>query len=632
MKEESKTTPVADAESVVSNNEQPAPNNGEIQSPRNRYEERNIDWGANERYLPSEDQKILPKILINGTTVFALSASVGKDHYIEYYHFGSWHFTISKIVKKTELIGELVNDIKGKNTQKPFWELTESAKLKVLKCFKDINLCDKKEALKLVEPIFTALTEDEIFQLETDFNDLNKNEKKKSVYEWAEHVASELHIVVDDNGESYVYKDGVYVIDKKAVQISNFYRDTTTIAYRRSVKNDIIDQLTFMKQTDYHLFNPDRNIANLKNGLLNLKTGELKPHTPTYISTIQIPHNYIPNGKSEKIDLIISGILKPDDIKALKEFIGYCMTLKINFKIAVMLKGDRHSGKTTIQKIIMKIISELNISLETLQGLSGKFNMYNLKNKTLNMADELPSKTIYDNAPFKTITGGVEFVRGEEKGIQAGYFRQTGKLLFSANKVPESFDKEDIAYLVRWKLISCENHFDPNDDNTNKNILDDVTEEDYAKFASECIELFMEVMKRGNFSGDKSEDEKIKEYLMASNHVAEFAKILEEDDDDYKKSFMYNDVYVPWCEYHGIKPKANNKFFEDFKKEGYSIGRPTVQGKKLPALIYGVKVKDEWDELLGVSKSLIMPELELQVKLSEIGGKNEQSEQVEQAD
>ena len=119
---------------------------------------------------------------------------------------------------------------------------------------------------------------------------------------------------------------------------------------------------------------------------------------------------------------------------------------------------------------------------------------------------------------------------------------------------------------------------------------------------------------------------------MASNHVAEFAKILEEDDENIKKSFMFNDIYVPWCEYHGIKSKANNKFFEEFKKLGYSIGRPTVQGKKLPALIYGVKVKDEWDELLGVSKSLIMPELEIKVNLSEIGRKNEQSKQVEQAD
>jgi len=548
-----------------------------------------------------------------------------------YFKDNRWRFAV--VDENDKKISEI------REGARPFWDGHKQRDKDVKKDLVEYGFCAENEAENVLSQIKEKAKENQTlfvdmknFLKAMESSKEDNDEEKRSLYEWAEYVAGELHIIVDDNGEFYVYKNGVYTIDKKAVQISNFYRDTATTGYSPSIKNGIIDQLGFMNRIDYRLFNPDRNIANLKNGLVNLETRKLSPHTPNYISTIQIPHNYIPNGRSEKIDIIISGILKPDDIKALKEFIGYCMTLKINFKIAVMLKGDRHSGKSTVQKIIMKIISELNISLETLQGLSGKFNMFSLKNKTLNMADELPSKTIYDNAPFKTITGGTEFVRGEEKKIQSGIFRQTAKLLFSANKVPESFDKDDIAYLVRWKLISCDNYFDPNDEKTNKNILDDVTEEDYAQFASECLEMFMDVMKTGKFSGDKSEDEKIREYLMASNHVAEFAKILEEDDENIKKSFMFNDIYVPWCEYHGIKPKANNKFFEDFKKEGYSIGRPTVQGKKLPALIYGVKVKDEWDELLGVSKSLIMPELEIKVNLSEIGGKNEQSKQVEQAD
>lgn len=573
----------------------------------------------NTRLLPLEGLKVLPNILENGTTVMALFTPVGKGHYIEYYFFGSWHFKIMKIKKEAEAEGKILNERIGNNTKKPFWELTESAKLKVLKCFDDIGFCKKKEALEIVDPIFAGLGDNDISFLQGDF-DQKEAEKasKMTPYEWAEFVEKELKIIVDDNGEFCVYEHGVFSVDKKAAIIQNFYRDTAINGYRRSVKNDIIDQLSYMKQTDFHLFNPNRNITNFKNGLLVLETGEVMPHTPTYISTIQIPHNYIPNSRSEKIDIIISGILKPEDIKALKEFIGYCMTLKINFKIAVMLIGDMHSGKSTIEKIITKLINEINISMETLQGLSGKFNMFSLKNKTLNMADELPSKTIYDNAPFKTITGGTEYVRGEEKGIQSGIFKQTAKLLFSANKVPESFDKEDEAYLVRWKLISCDNYFDPNDEKTDKNILDNLTEEDYAQFGSECIELFMEVMKRGKFSGEKSDDEKMKEYRMASNHVAEFAKILEPDDEGIKKSFMYNDIYVPWCDYHNLKPKANNKFFEAFNKEGYSEGRGKINQISQPAEVHDVKVSKEWDIILKISKKTTTQNGEVTINSSKI--------------
>lgn len=453
-------------------------------------------------------------------------------------------------------------------------------------------------------------------------------EDKMSRHAWADFVEKELSIIVDENKQFYVYDHGVYSIDNKNKKISNFYRDTHGDGFNDAILVSVLNQLSFMRDVDHFKFNPDRNITNFKNGLLNLKTGKMSDHTPQYITTIQIPHDYIPNSRSEAIDVIILDILKPEDIKALKEFIGYCMTLKINFKTAIMLIGDRHSGKSTLEKIIHAVIGRFNISKETLQSLSGKFNMFSLKNKLLNMADELPSKTIYDNAPFKTITGGTEFVRGEEKKIQSGIFRQTSKLLFSANKVPESFDKEDEAYLVRWNLISCDNYFDPNDTKkTNKNILDHLTEEDYAQFGSECIELFMDVIKKDKFTGDKSEDEKIRDYLIASNHVSEFANILEMSDENIVKTDFYEKVYLPWCKFHDIKPKPNNKFFEAFKKLGYyKDGRPKIDNVSQPAVIYDVKVADGWDILLEVSKSLNTKDNEVEIKMNMKLRKSEEAE------
>lgn len=579
------------------------------------------------QYLPPGGKQVFPNLLPNGTTVMALFSPVGKDHYFEYYFFGTWRFHIMEIKKIDESIGEIVKEVWGKNTKKIFMDSAESTQLQVVKCFDEIGLCKKKDALKFVKPIFDGLNDDEKSQLVSEFeNQRNENAGKMSRYEWAEYMSKEFNLIVDENNEFYVYQKGVYSIDKKGNKISKLYRNLSKNGFNDAILLSILKQLSFMKNTDHYLFNPDRNIANFKNGLLNLKCGILSTHTPAYISTIQIPHDYIAKSRSEAIDNIITGILKPEDIKGFKEFVGYCMTLKINFKIAVMLIGERHSGKSTLEKIITKLIDKNNISAETLQGLSGKFNMFSLKNKVLNMTDELPSKTIYDNAPFKTITGGTEFVRGEEKRIQSGMFRQTSKLLFSANTVPESFDKEDEAYLVRWKLISCDNYFDPNDDKTDKNILDHLTEEDYAQFGSECIELFMEVMKMGKFSGDKSEDEKIRDYLIASNPIGEFAKILEASDENIKKNFLYEGVYLPWCAYHGIKTKPNNKFFEAFNKLGYKEGRPKINQVSQPAVIYDVEIAKEWDILLEISKSLNTQTVEVQINLFKNVGKNEKIE------
>ena len=562
---------------------------------------------------------VMPKILPNGTTVMALIAPVGENHYIEYFFSGSWHCGIMEVKNLGENKGEILNRITCKNTQKPFFELGESTQLKVMKGFDIIGLCTKQEALKIMEPIFDGLTDDENNQLVSEC-EIQKSEKadKMSRYEWMDYVINTLNIIIDDNKQFCLYEKGVYVVDKEAAKISRFYRKASSNGYTDAMLASIKNQLSFEKVIDPHLFNPDRNITNFENGLLNLKDGKLSPHTPTYISTIQIPHDYIANSKSDAIDIIINGILKPEDIKIFKEFIGFCMTLKINFKTAVMLIGDTHSGKSTLEKIIHKLIGEINISAETLQSLSGKFNMFSLKNKILNMTDELPSKTIYDNAPFKTITGGTEFVRGEEKQIQSGMFRQTSKILFSANTVPASFDKGDEAYLVRWKLISCDNYFDPDNAKTDKNILDHLTEEDYSQFGSECIELFMEVMKRGKFTGEKSEDEKIRDYLMRSDPVGEFAKIIELSDFDIKKTDMYEKLYEPWCKFNNIKTKPYNKFFEDFNKLGYKEIRHNEKGKKLPAVISSVKVSEKWELILKYSNPSEIKNQETNIETKDI--------------
>ena len=56
-------------------------------------------------------------------------------------------------------------------------------------------------------------------------------------------------------------------------------------------------------------------------------------------------------------------------------------------------------------------------------------------------------------APSNPITGGTEHLRGEEKGIQSGIFRQTPKLIFSANKMPESICEEQPYTFFDWIAI-----------------------------------------------------------------------------------------------------------------------------------------------------------------------------------
>lgn len=419
---------------------------------------------------------------------------------------------------------------------------------------------------------------------------------KKSLYHMAELVNKKLHIISDQENNLYSYGGGRYRIDRNCDDIHNLYIDTALENYTHGAFSGIVAQIKTIQRTNDEEFNPDRNIVNFPNGLLNLKTGLLSAHTTSLFSTIQLPYPYIPGGRSEKIDAILTDILQPGDILKLKEYCGYSMTLKVNFKRAMILVGPQNSGKNTVQDIINECVGNDNIESFKLQDLSNRFNLYSLKNKLLNSADELPTKKLTDNSTFKNLTGGSGWFEPEGKNKQAARFRYFIKLLFSANQVPESAVDDDSAYYIRWSIINFLRHFDTNDKNTRTDILDSLTDDDYANFGSECIELFMEVLEKDKFTGDVEEDQKILEYRLKSNHIKEFLKIFEPDEGRYiTKTEMYNDVYVPWCEHVGIHNAAlpHDEFWKQFKKYSeWTEGRKSFSGKQV-RIIKEIKVRED---------------------------------------
>jgi putative DNA primase/helicase len=59
---------------------------------------------------------------------------------------------------------------------------------------------------------------------------------------------------------------------------------------------------------------------------------------------------------------------------------------------------------------------------------------------------------------FKKFTSGIDSIDGENKYPDSFVFKNTAKLIFSANTLPEA--KRDQAYYSRWQLITFPNNFE----------------------------------------------------------------------------------------------------------------------------------------------------------------------------
>jgi putative DNA primase/helicase len=115
-------------------------------------------------------------------------------------------------------------------------------------------------------------------------------------------------------------------------------------------------------------------------------------------------------------------------------------------------------GKGVFIKIIEALVGLENTSHVPLQDLSDKFGAADLHGKLVNTFADLNSLPLTSTSMFKTLTSG-DSIRAQKKYGQPFNFRNRAKLIFSANKVPETSDKS-FAFYRRLVILSFDKVFE----------------------------------------------------------------------------------------------------------------------------------------------------------------------------
>jgi len=91
------------------------------------------------------------------------------------------------------------------------------------------------------------------------------------------------------------------------------------------VINEIIGHVQRSTYTPRTLLNQAPRVINLKNGLLDVRTRELKTHAPEFLSTIRIPVAYDPNADCPRIKQFFAEVLEPQDVPVIHKLAGYAL-------------------------------------------------------------------------------------------------------------------------------------------------------------------------------------------------------------------------------------------------------------------------------------------------------------------
>lgn len=292
---------------------------------------------------------------------------------------------------------------------------------------------------------------------------------------------------------------------------------------------------------------PDPNIINVQNGLLDLRTGELSEHTPAYLSTIQLPVKYNAEADCPTIRRFFSQVLIPGDIDMVEEMFGYCLLREYPYHRMFLLYGNGANGKSTLIELLRIFLGRSNCVATSLQALAERqFAGSFLYRKLANIVDDLKSRELQDTGIIKMLTGGATS-EVEEKYGKRFDFQNYAKMIFAANQLPMVSD-DSRAWWRRQIIINFPNEIPV--EKQDPYLLQKMTT---GKELSGLLNLSLQGLRRlkgqGDFSYTQTVSEVAQSYKKLSDSVSAFIDewCTLSPNDSIAKTDLY-EMYCRYCE------------------------------------------------------------------------------------
>lgn len=272
-------------------------------------------------------------------------------------------------------------------------------------------------------------------KLEKAVYDLHKGEDSTAVkrekflpLEYAGKIRTEVPVIFFD-GRFYRYESGVYrpwyeqEIDQRTISM---FGPEVQPSHLNAVRA-MLESTGFIRPEKV---NPN-GLLNLKNGVLNLISGEFLEHAPEIISTVQSEAAFDSKATCP-LWLETTAQILPDTQmrRLLAQIFGYCLTPDNSQQKGFILTGEGANGKSVITDVLEALAGRENCSALHLSDFKERFRLAELQNRLINFTTEVEAKGLVSDARLKGVITG-DPITAERKQQDPFVFRPFVKLVIS---------------------------------------------------------------------------------------------------------------------------------------------------------------------------------------------------------
>jgi len=393
-----------------------------------------------------------------------------------------------------------------------------------------------------------------------DLFDNTDNNTTTRAYNRAAALLSDIEAfaAIRDSDELYYYDDAEgYYVRKGETFIGELLRQYMPGYTNTNRKRNILDAVKDRNYIAVEEFHPPDGKVNVKNGVLDLDSRELEPHTPEYYFTSQLQTEYHPDAESNAwTEFLESSVENLNDRHKIMEFVGYTLeTWHHNREKNLFIVGPSQSGKSTFADTIQELfgVAPTVTNLTPQQLADTQFDAASLKEAMINAVNDINASKIENSGALKRILSG-ERMKMERKHRDAHFDEPTAKHMYTANWLPRVVGQDESLYR-RVLIVEFPNQVP--DDKRDEHLKQQLQQEEVlSAILNDALDARDRLHEQGGFTADRSREDTRRKWDSWRDAHKRFLYTQFEITGDSDRT-VDKDTY-----YQGYKEYANREGYE----------------------------------------------------------------------